>query len=410
MWHNFQKLQFAFLGLITAGSAYSIENTKVLPKGVRSFNIKSVQTSVDQKTDAQGFFHSIAEPLAKDFTFRKVIEGEKNPTNRLLLQSFLQGKFSESDSLGTFSADMKGNIQVTGGIFSYGATDNLTLALGIPYYQAKMHVRMGFRASENAQRFVAALNEHGNNQTAKAREVADKLTFAVRELNKKLTDNGYSEIQDFERSGIGDITVGAKYLFVEQSWIKTANASGVIAPTGYAGDPNVLVNVPFGTGSWGLFTTFYTDEFIREDLWFNQYVKYTYQVPTHKNVRMKTEDESITVPEERLGFKPGDRWEAGVSTQYEPWFGLMAAVGLSYAGKNGDRYDTDNLVSKNALEKDGFERASFLEARIGYQSIPAFRRKEIPVPFVVSLEMKRHLSSINTVVKDLYTADFSLYF
>ncbi len=399
-----------FLGFMLMGSAYGMENTKVLPKGVRSFNIKSVHTTVDQKTDSVGLFHSIAEPLAKEFTFKKVLDGEKNPINKMLLQAFMQGKFTENDSLGTFTADMKGNIQVTAAIFSYGLTDRFTLALGVPYYQAKMNVRVGFRASENAQKFVNSLNEPSNNQTAKAREVADKLTHAVRELNRKLTDNGYSEIQDVQRSGIGDITVAGKYLFLDHDFIKLANTSGAVAPTGYAGDPNILVNVPFGTGSWGLFTGFAADEFLRPDLWLNQYFKYTYQIPTHKNVRLKTEEETITVAEERAWSKLGSRWETGISTQYEPWFGLVAGLGLTHAGKTGDRYDTDNQAAKETLEKDTFERSTYWEARIGYQSIPAFKRKEFPVPFSLTLEAKRHISSMNTVVKDLYTADFSVYF
>lgn len=391
------------------GSSFALEHARVLPKGLRNIDIKNASASVSQKSDELGTFHPIAEPLAKDFTFKKVIENESG-VNKMLLQSFLYGKFLETDSLGTFTADMRGNVSVTAGIFSYGVTDSLTLALAIPYYQAKVRVSLGFQASENAQKLIDLLNDPANNQAAKSKELALKLENAVGELNNKLVLNGYTPIQDWQKSGIGDITLAAKYQFINGSFIRLANASGLTAPTGYSGDANVLVNIPFGTGSWGIFDTIYIDEVLSPDFWFNQYVKYTYQAPARKNFRLKTEDEAIVVPEERIRFKLGDRWETGVSAQYENYYGVILGTGLSYTRKQSDRYETDNREAKQALEKNTYDSSTYWETKIGYQSIPAFLRKEIPVPFNVTLEFKKHLQSINTVVKDLYTFDLNLYF
>ena len=397
------------LGSIFATSGFAVENAKVLPKGARNLDLKSVFTSIHEKSDSIGVYHPIAEPLAKEFTFRKVLENEKG-INKMLLKSFMQGRFSEDDSLGHFTADMKGNISILAGVLSYGVTEHLTLAIGVPFYQAKMNVKMGFEASPNALRLVEELNTPGNNQPGKSREIAAKITNAVGELNQKLLDNGYQPIQDFSKSGIGDITLAAKYQILNHPHVRLANAAGTIAPTGYAGDSSVPINIPFGTGSWGFFNTFYIDEPLTQDFWFNQYFKYTYQLPTRKTVRLKTEDETITVPRDDVRHKIGDRFETGISAQYEPSFGLIAASGLSYTRKHGDRYSVDDLNSKSAIEKDSHDWATYWEAKLGYQSIPAFLRKEFPIPFNVTLEMKRHLRSANTVVKDLYTFDFNLFF
>jgi hypothetical protein len=406
---NIFKFNVLVLGMTFMSSVFAIENARVLPKGIRNFNIKNARTTVNEKSDASGVFHPIAEPLAKDLTFKKVIDGE-NGINRMLLRSFLQGKFQDSESLGTFTADMKGNISVTAAILSYGLTDSLTLAIGVPYYQAKMGVNMGFRASDNAEKFINSLNEPANNQAAKSREAAEKLRSSVAELNKKLVTNGYSPVQNFDKSGIGDITIAAKYRFINEKRIRIANANGIVMPTGYVGDPNVPVNIPFGTGSWGIFDTFYIDELITSELWLNQYFKYTYQAPAKKKVRLKTEEETITVDQDRISYKLGNRWETGLSVQYEPWFGLLFATGLSYTGKTGDRYKTKNLASRETLEKDTNDWSSYWETKIGYQSIPAVLRKEFPIPFNVTFEYKKHLRSSNTVVKDLYTFDFNLFF
>lgn len=387
---------------------FAIESTKVLPKGVRNFTFKSVYTSVHDKTDESGSFQPIAKPLEKEMSFRKIVDGEKG-INKMLLQSFLIGKFHETENVGVFTADMKGNISVNALIFSIGATDSFTLALGIPYYQAKMAVQMGFKASPNALKLVNYLNDPANNQTGKAEEVADKITNAVRELNTKLTDNGYAPIQNWEKSAFGDITLAGKFRFLNQDYFKMANAAGVITPTGYIGDPNELISIPFGTGSWGIFDTIYVDEYLLHDLWLNQYVKYTYQAPSHKRMRLKTEDEGITVPLEKIKFKIGDRFETGISAQYEPSNGLMFATGFTYTQKNGDRYFTEDLASKYTLEKNTDDWSSYWETRVGYQSIPAFLRKEFPVPFFVTFEFKKHLRSKNTVIKDLYALDLNLF-
>lgn len=404
-----KKIPLSLLVLGISWTSFSMENTKVLPKGVRSLNFKNAVTNIDSKTNAVGNPLALAEPLTKEFTFRKVINNETG-VNRMLLQSFLEGKFEDTDSLGVFTADMKGSVAVLAGVVSYGVTERLTLGVGIPYYRARMNVNMGFKASKNALKFINLLNDPSNNQSSKAREVAGKIQNAVGELNNKLSDNGYEPIQDWNGSGLGDITGLAKYRFLDSESFKMAHAIGFTAPTGFAGDPNIPINVPFGTGTWSILNVTYLDEYITHDWWLNQYFKYIYQIPASKNVRLKTEDETITVAEDRIRYKLANRWETGVSTQYEPWFGLVFGTGFSYTGKTGDRYYTDDQNAKFTLEKDTNDWSTYWETRVGYQTLPAFLRKEFPVPLVATLEMKKHLKSVNTPVKDLYTFDLYVFF
>lgn len=408
---NHQNLRHALflLSFFWFESSFAIENTKILPKGVRNLNVKNVNTSISQKTDSFGSPQSIAQPLAKSFTFKKILNSEKG-VNKLLLQSFLKGKFNENDSLGDFTGDMGGKVIVTAFILGYGLTDNITLALGVPYYQTKMNVKMGFKASENAQKFIALLNDPSTNQTAKAQEVANKLSNAPAELNTKLTEYGYQPIQDWTGSGFGDTTIAAKYRFFKMNQFAMANTTGIVAPTGKINDPDVLISIPTGTGSWGVFNTLSIDGNISDELWINAYGKYNYQFPVNKTVRLKTEEETINVEKDNLKYKLGDRVETGFSAQYEPWFGLVSGLGLIYTKKKGDRYSTDNLAAKAALESDSYAWATYWEAKLGYQTIPAFRRKEFPLPLVMSFELKKHIKSRNTLTNDFYTLDLNLFF
>lgn len=408
---NHKNLNYVltFLSVFWLESSFAMENAKVLPKGVRNLNIKNVNTSISQKTDSLGVAQSIAQPLAKSFTFKKIISSEKG-INKLLLQSFLKGKFDENDSLGDFTADMAGKVIVTAFIIGYGLTDNLTLAVGVPYYQTKMNVKMGFRASENAQKFVSLLNDPSANQTAKAQEVANKLNNAPAELNTKLNEYGYEPIQDWTGSGFGDTTIAAKYQPFKTEQVAIANTTGLIAPTGKINNPDVLISIPTGTGGWGLFNTLAIDGYFSNELWVNLYGKYSYQFPVKKSVRLKTDEEPLNVEKENLRYKLGDRVETGLSLQYEPWFGLVSALGMSYTKKKGDRYKTDNLDAKAALELDSDAWATYLEARLGYQTVPAFLRKEFPLPLVLNFEFKKHVKSRNTLTNNFYTLDLYLFF
>lgn len=397
------------LGFSLTHYAFAFENSKVLPKSVRNITIKSVSTSVSQKSNADGELRPLAEPLEKEFTFQKVINNEVG-TKQMLLKGLLLGNFANDESLGKFSAEMKGNISVVAPVISWGLSERLTLAAVFPYYRAKMGVELGFQPSENAKKFMNLLHDQNSNQTAKAREVTEKINDAVGELNKKLNKNGFASLENWEGSGLGDVTIAGKYRFMEGSLFQMASTSGVILPTGRNADPDIQVSMPFGDGSYNIFSSVLVDETLGSGVFFNQYAKYYYQVPSEKEIRLKTADEAIEVEKSKERFKLGDKYELGASLQFEPEFGFVSGVGYTYFKKFSDRYDLAHLESKEEWQKNTYQKATHLEAKIGYSSVPAFKRKEFPVPMSTTIEYKKHLQSKNTIAKDLVSFDMAVFF
>lgn len=392
-----------------SSSLLGIENTKVIPKGARSLDFKSARTIVSQKTNRVGSLQPLAKPLAQNLTFREVLKGESG-VNKLQLLSFLEGKFDLDDSLGSFTPEIKGSAVINAFVFTYGITDNFNLAVAVPFYEMDMRVEMGFQHSEKAEKLINYLNDPKDVQKAKAREVAKKLNHSVDELNAKLRLNNYAPIENWKKSGIGDTMLAGKYRMIMNERLRFADTFAVFAPTGYRGDPNNNLSQSFGAGTWGLANTFYADEFITSELWLNQYFKYRYQAPGRKSMRLKRADEAIAVSEENVSYKTGDTIEAGASIQYEPWYGLILGTGVAHSNKAADTYHIGEVESRRFLEKDTDEHSMYWETKLGFQSIPAFHRKEFPVPFILSLEYKKHLMSKNTVVKDLYLLDLNLFF
>lgn len=402
---------FAGLWLIVSTVTFGFENTKVLPKGVRNLTIKNLQTTIDQKSDQKGSLQPLSKPLAKDLKFKNIVNGEEG-VKKAALEAFLNyEKFNLDDSVGKFYADMQGSVRVVAPIFSYGLTENLTIAIAIPYYHAKMGINLAFRANQTADDFIMRLHSEGYNQTAAAQEAADKMRDAVGELNKKLVENNYRPLENWEGQGLGDMTVAAKYRFYNGDILKISTTNGLMAPTGKTADPNILNGIPFGDGGWDIFSSIGFDEYLSESVFLNQYVKYSYQTYARRDIRLATEDESIEVPLKNTRYKLGDKIDAGLSLQYEPSNGLVSGIGYTYFNKYGDRYElSDFRAAKAKIEGETDETNHYGEARLGYSSVPAFQRGEFGVPFSATLEYKKHLASKHSVVRDMVSVDFAMFF
>lgn len=393
-----------------APQALAFESAKVLPPGVRNLDLRSVQTTIEEKTDGSGTAQPLAQPLSQDLTFSKIAKDE-DPLKSTQLKAFLLSNgFAETDSVGQFKGDLNGSLAVFAPIASYGLTDKLTLAIAAPYYRAATSIKVGFTPNATAQRFLNQLALTENNQTAAAREAGEKMNAAVARLNTKLVDHGFAELKDWNDSGFGDITVAAKVRALDAGFLALATTGGVVLPTGRADDPNILNDMPFGDGQWDVFGQVAIDEPLVGGLFLNQHVKFTEQLPGKKDVRLIDADEKIAVGDDKAKFKLGDKWDAGASLQYEANFGLVAGAGYTYFRKYGDVYRDVPGPTKSELEKGTDQVAHNSEAVLGYSTIPAYQRGTFVAPLELKLTYTNQLASRNLPVTDLVQLDFNLFF
>lgn len=410
------RLPFAIaIGLLSTilfhEQSFSFENTKVMPKGVRNVQVRSVFTQAASKTDEFGNREPLAEPLWKPLRFRNILSSETGLKKKQLEALMIQQGWSKEKTLGDFYAELDAKIHVTAPIFAVGATNRLTLIAALPVYQASTDIQAGFRANEGANEFLAALTNPAMNQNKSAVEAAEKLQNAVGRLNKKLIDNNYEQLEAWNKTDLGDLTLMAKYLTVDTNFFKMATTMGVVAPTGSTERPEILTDLPFGDGQWDVFSQLTFDQKLMTGITFNQFYKYTYQAPDKREYRLKTAYETIEVPEKELKFKLGDKIETGLSFQFEQdSTGLTAGIGANYFFKHSDRYETDDLAAKAELQKESDRSASYWAARLGYTSIPAFRRKEIPIPLIASIEYRKQIQSRNMPITDFTQIDIGIFF
>jgi len=405
-------LRAALISILStaAGHLVAFENTKVMPKNVRSVDIRTVDTHIENKTDAGGQPQPLAKPLDQDLTFAKMVKSESALKSSQLNAFLTSNGFSDTDVVGTFSADLKAHVRVTAPIISYGLTERLTLAAAIPVYQAQTAINVGFVPTPRAQQFLTALAQPENNQTASAREVGDKLNHAVERLNQKLLDNGFRNLRNWDGQGLGDITLAGKFRGIDTEGFALAATGGVVLPTGRTDDVDVINDLAFGDGQTDVFTQIATDEFIGNGFTINEFAKYTEQLAGRKQVRLVTEDEKIEVGKSEADFKLGSKWEAGASLQWEPSFGLVTGIGYNHLQKLGDNYRGIPPESQRALEANTDQQANNSLFQLGYSTVPLFRAKRFPVPLETKFTYVHQLSSKNLPESDLAQFDFSLFF
>ena len=398
--------------------AWALENAKVLPQGVRRVNIKSLSVDLARKYNNEGDLISLAQPLAADITFDNVLKGKQGLDNTKLRAFLNENKLSHDQVLGSLSADLKGSMRVIAPIVAYGLTERITLAVAAPFYLARTEVALGYRANdENAQNFLNLLSSPQYNQVAAAREAHGKFSDGVAALNDKLEDNNYQRLGTWEDKAFGDVTLAVKTsIFGDAtSKLRLANLAGLVVPTGRIDDPDVLTDVAFGDGSWDIFAGLMCDQQLTSNLYLNQFAKFTYQLETDRLMRMKTADEAIEVEKAQLTYKPGNKIDLGASVQWESDSGLELGLGYEFNRKQRDNYQASAAVEQE-LEKDTLTQVNNLEVKLGFSTIPAFKRKQIPVPLNVSFQYKRVIDggllakNKNVPATQLFVLDMNLYF
>jgi hypothetical protein len=407
------KKSLVFFFLTHSLTSFSFENTNVLPQGIRSVKIQQMSTIIRSKYLSSGEKVGIGYDLEKDVLLSLVAKQKGDGVNAQMTEAFLTEEkgagLKLDDKIGKFRADLAASVRVTIPYLSYGLTENLTLAFVMPIYQANSGVKVGFEATKKGNDFVAALTHENNNKVEAARELSSKLSHSG--LNSKLTERGYAPLENWSKAGFGDMIFAAKYRFYNQKFLKASSSLGLILPTGTPKDPDVLNSVPFGEGAVGVFANITSDQPMSDWFFLNEYVKGTFNFPSMRTVRLKTEEEPLPLAKERLDFHLGHKIEAGLSAQINADFGLTCGLGYVFEKKFADTYSLDKEpLSKRALEKDTDSITNHVEATIGYSSLNAYKKKQVPLPLMASVGYKKQFMSRNALEKDLFSFDLTLFF
>lgn len=396
--------------LLISSAAFGFETTKVLPKGVRNLDVRSVYTATSVKTDPEGNEISLANDLYKPLKFKNVLQGEEG-LKRTQLKAFMLARgFDDEDTVGEFRASLNAQINVVAPILAWGLSDRTTLAVAVPYYSTSTDINVGFRTNEGGERLIQAFTDPSVNYYYAAVEAAQKFQNAVGRLNERLVANSYEELSAWNQTGWGDTTVALKSLNLNDPHFRIASTVGFVAPTGRKDNPSILTDLPFGDGQWDVFGQLTFDQYIFGNVFFNQFGKYTYQAPGRRTVRWKTSEETVMAVPHPTSYKLGDKVDAGFSLQFEQESGIVGGIGTAYFRKYADTWDVNDIAVKSELQRDTAQDAVYWEAKLGYSTVSAYQRKEFALPLSISAEYKKQYQSRNMPITDFAQFDLNLFF
>lgn len=382
-----------------------------LPKGVRlvayrhvrtstvksSYNRANAETPFNYKIDAnisllEGF--DSLKPVLQEFK-------EYNPEAYTEL------------SMGKYEIDASADVQVDGYGIGYGVTNKLTMYGSIPIYQAKVNIDYERIKGNNFREVSEKYEANGGAINQTVGDALDQLP----DVNSSALQNavvdtlGYDEIGDWEGSGLGDIEIGAIYNLTNNGYRGTAVSFGVVAPTGYVDDPDIIQDIGFGDGQWDIFGEVGGGIQLNDSLAVNSFTRYTYQFASQKKLRVPYDDE-IMLSDETGTFeeKLGNKWQFNLESTWtiNDWFALTPAYVFDYQEKA--QYRSKYKEANAYLAHNTDSEAHNFRVTGEISSITPFIKKKFMLPASIRLMYQHMLRGKNTSKVDRYEIEFRMMF
>ncbi|HTL11159.1 MAG TPA: hypothetical protein VL588_01645 [Bdellovibrionota bacterium] len=390
---------------------FDIENTAVLPKGVRNPRFKNIMIPLETKFNDNGVVEPLGQPLNKRVTWNDIVEAQTTTEDKNLVAGSVSSMgMSGTDSPGSTTGQVNTAVDVKVPVLAMGVTDRLTLAVAVPVYHVDISTATGFVKSDQGQAFV---NDVCSSDPTKCNDAKRKLDDAI---NQKLTRLGYQPVQSRTVSNVGDIKFVGKYRLQFSDKHSIAFKPTITAPTGVAPNADQAVDVPTGDGQWDVGATVVEAYQLLPWLEVSANATYTNQLPDRIERRIpKSADDRLSSDRETLNRNLGDQYSVGWTLTFgDPHKGLSLATAYSFQYMDRVTYQ-GSMFSK--------DRYSFLEqfdqpeqwvhsatVMATFATIDWFKEGKFFYPFQAQVAYSRPFAGRNVAAADVLAAEIVLFF
>lgn len=367
---------FLFYLIVVITSAAQAAYYDVLPKGVRNFTYRFVQTG-----NITGSYNSSGD--LKGYNVNANINADSIKGVNATVDAYLAG-LSDADraafSLGTFEGSARSKVHAQAFGAGYGVTDKLTVYGFVPFYTAVVDLQIKRTAK-------------GRTSTASDSSVIqlENLPDVDLRLIQSLFVNyyNYRPLGRWNANAFGDSEFGLMYQL--RKW-KNAGAlisMGAVAPTGRKDNPDILQDISFGDGQWDAFYEFGGGLKFSNEWSFDLWSRLTYQFPYHAIVR---QPDSATFPVTRnkgeAEIKLGNKYSANTQLNYNfsDEFSSGVVYGLEYTEKTD--YKSSNPNADAILEKDTEKISHTGRLNLNYSTISLYNQKKFFLPFGITFAVQ----------------------
>jgi hypothetical protein len=388
---------------------FNINTTQVLPKGVRSFAVGGLVTTVDGWYNNNGISAGVAEPFNQQLSYRRLLSSESDENLVLNVESQLRNKGVSLDEIaGSSHADINTQVQVTLPSFAYGVTESWTVAVAVPIVYTNQDVETGFVGSGQLQALVTDFSSQSLKQT---QLIQSKLNDVIA---TELANNGYKPLEDLEETHIGDLTFISKYLAAKDLSYSWAILNTLTLPTAHFRDTNRLADPTPGDGQVDFGISSVLEIPITSQLRFINQTSYTIQFSDVRETRIPISEIERLSDDIDYGANRnlGDIMTTSFAALYAPWDFVSFGGSYTFGYKERDRWTGVN-ASADRYFALGVETEQFMQALFGQVSlstVSAYRRKSFFLPMLATLGMGQVVNGRNVRNDPLWSLNMTLFF
>ncbi len=406
----------SFLGLILtlqSSVGFALESTAVLPKDVRRVQTILYMSEFDSFSNKDGRSIPLASSLEQPIHFQELVDAQSKETSASV-RAFLNSQGISLDTeAGRFAADLKAGVQAVGVSFAWGLSDRFTIGLGAPLIRAETKVDIALQPTPAASGFLLELQKAEYGQRRNAALAVREVNAAPEAMQEVLEENGYQRVEDWWKAGFGDTTLAGRYRFHKGTSSSAVAELGVVIPTGATDDPDILTDIPLGDGQWDVFSQVVVDSKIFGNATASANIRYTEQLPGKMDLRLRTKDELIAVPNAEVTLDRGSKIDLGLGYSQPLFSELTAYSGYQFSMRGQDKYRDLPNASKNYYETEKGRplRTQTLELGLGYSTVESYQRGKFPIPFKASTSYFRQTVAKNTAYDaDRVQLELSVFF
>lgn len=403
--------------LLVMISAFSIEDTQVLPKGVRSVMWKQgVVGSITNRFGNDNTLYSLDGRLSKNFDANEILKLHPRAPELIdALNNTLPSKYQLGNQiqLGELRFDGDASVHYSAPVMAYGITEKWTLGLAVPFVKLEADIQVKSGGNNNTKEIYNAIARDGQLSEELDREFKRLMNLDLKQaFHDQLHAKSYQPLEANDKWQLGDVQLVSKYRYYETERWGFLNKILFNAPTGPEDDPNHLLDLPM------LHRTFIEVSQVQDYKWSRSVYlgtafTYKWNLPDSIEKRVPRYQGDYLPDTDRLENVDRDigdayRWEANIRKRWSHT--LSSSVAYIGEYKNEDYYTGSKGYNYSLLSENTDAVYHKLEANISYSSVDNFLDKKALFPFLVSYKYSDIFSGRNIERQEAHELTFMVFF